>query len=91
MNERDRARSELKSTSGEKWIALKKYKSLRNRTTNQIREDVKQANGKRTDEANNESEYWKVVNDITSPKCDTKWKLIDDEVLIEEDQEIGQK
>ena len=52
---------------------------------------MKQANGKRTDEANNESEYWKVVNDITSPKCDTKWKLIDDEVLIEEDQEIGQK
>ena len=34
MAERDRARMEGKNTPGEKWIALKKYKTLRNRATN---------------------------------------------------------
>ena len=52
-----------------KWIALQKYKTLRNRVTNQIRNEVRAANGKRVDEATNESEYWKVVNDITKAKC----------------------
>ena len=57
MAEKDRARQTMIKTTGEKWIALKKYKTLRNRVTHQIRQDVKASNGKRIDEATNECEY----------------------------------
>ena len=77
MKERDMARSEIKHSSGDKWIALQKYRTLRNRVTGQVRNDVRNENGKRIDEACNESEYWNVVNDIIKPKNDTKWKLED--------------
>ena len=64
MGERDKARRELKTTPGDKWIAIQKYKTLRNRVTQQARNDVKVANGKRIDEATSETEYWKVINII---------------------------
>ena len=41
------------------------------------------ANVKRIDGANNESEYWKVINDISNPRGDIKWKMIDNGVTIE--------
>ena len=44
--------------------------------------DRKIANGKKIDEVTNESEYWKVVNDISNPKSDIKWKLIEDGVNL---------
>ena len=44
--------------------------------------DVKIANGKRIDDVTNESEYWKAVNDISNPKSDIKWKLIEDGVNL---------
>ena len=43
MEDRDRARLEVRATHGEKWITIKKCKTLRNRATNQIRNDVKRA------------------------------------------------
>ena len=58
MLQRDQARKKLCSTSGERLIALKKYKSLRNKVTSQIRAESKIANGRKIDEANNESEYF---------------------------------
>ena len=86
MNERDRARKEVKSTTGEKWIALKKYKSLRNQVTSEIRKDVQNENGKRIEAANNESEYWNIVNNITKPQNETKWKLDDGETVTENEK-----
>ena len=73
ITEHDAARLKIRTTPGEKWIALNKYKTLRNRVTQQIRLLVKQANDKKIDEANNESEYWKIVNDITNPRTETIW------------------
>ena len=67
MSERDTASRLIKSTPGDKWIALQKYKTLRNRVTKLIREEVIQSNGKRIDEASSESEYWKIIKDINDP------------------------
>ena len=88
MKERDMARSEIKHSSGDKWIALQKYRTLRNRVTGQVRNDVRNENGKRIDEACNESEYWNVVNDIIKPKNDTKWKLEDSDRNDITDEEV---
>ena len=73
-------------TKGDKWIALQKYKTLRNRVTNQIRNDAITTNGKRIDEAKSESEYWKVINDINKPNSVPKYKL-DDGVSVTENEE----
>ena len=65
--------------------------SKHDRVTHQIREDVKKANGKKIDEANNETEYWKVVNDITKPNNNSKWKLKNDKGEdIEDEKEIAE-
>ena len=89
MAEINSARNEIRTTTGDKWIALQKYKTLRNRVTNQIRNEVRAANGKRVDDSTNESEYWKVVNGITNAKTETKWKLDDRVDVIEKEEEIA--
>ena len=44
------------------------------------------------DSANNESEYWKVVNNINKPQSEMKWKLInEDDVVTENEEEIATK
>ena len=43
---------------------------------------MKQANGARIAEANSESEIWKIVNDISKPKAEQQWSIIDKEVEI---------
>ena len=37
MTERDTARAEVKRTKGDKWVALQKYRTLRNRVTAQVK------------------------------------------------------
>ena len=59
--------------------------------TNQIREERKVANGKRIDDANNEAEYWKVVNDIISPRSEPIWKIIEDNITIVNNEVIAAK
>ena len=34
------------------------------------------------DEAINESKYWKVVNDIITPRSEAKSKIIEDDILF---------
>ena len=72
MHERDLARRAIRSTPGDKWIAIQKYKTLRNRATQQARNDLKHVNGKKIDEATNEFEYWKVINDISKANTETR-------------------
>ena len=91
MIERDQARRNLKLTAGDRMVAMKKYKNLRNKVTKQIREENKQANGKRIDEANTESEYWNVVNGIIKPQSEPKWKLVEDDIVTENDEEVAIK
>ena len=90
MSERDAARLKINTTPGEKWIALKKCKTLRNMVTQQIRLEVKQMNGKRIDEACNESEYWKIVNDITNPRTEPIWNLNLNGVTNQDDAKIAE-
>ena len=90
MNERDRARTALKKTTGDKWIALQKYRSLRNRVTSQIRKDVITENGKKIDSANDESEYWHVVNGIINPKTEPSWKLNEDGNDVTDEKDIAE-
>ena len=54
-----------------------------------MRAEVRNANGKRIDEASNESEYWNVINDISKPKSETKWKLDDGICKTENEEEIA--
>ena len=92
MSERDSARRQIKSTSGDKWIALQKYKTLRNRVTKQVRDEVILANGKRIDEAKSETEYWKIIKDINDPPTINKWKLINpDDSETENEEEVANK
>ncbi len=94
MAERDSARRQINSTPGDRWIALQKYKTLRNRVTKQIREEIIQANGKRMDEASSESEYWKIIKDINDPPSVNNWKLVcsdDSETVIVNEEEIATK
>ena len=60
MNARDKARSELKNSTGEKWILLAKYRKLRNKASGLIRRDNLNANGKRIEEASDENEVWRL-------------------------------
>ena len=91
MHERDLARKKVYSSAGERLIAMKKYKMLRNKVTHQIREENKIANGKKIDEANNESEYWNVINDINKPKTEEKWRIEDEDGITEVNEEIATK
>ena len=69
MRERDSTRGGISRASDRDKPALKaKYKSLRNRVINQIRKDTVNMNADRIAKAKNESETWRVVNDIIKPK-----------------------
>ena len=88
MKMRDNARSDLKSAKGEKWILLTKHKKLRNKATNLIRRDTVNANGKRIEEAKDENEIWRIVNDITKPKSSESIKLNSNGSLISNEELI---
>ena len=91
MKERDLARRELKRSPGETKILHERYKKLRNKTMKQIRKDTIEANGKRIEEANNESEVWKVVKEINAPKNENYWALIEENETITDEKIIAEK
>ena len=58
--------------------------------TNQIRKDTIAANGKRINEAKNEGEMWKIVNNITNPNADeTTWKLKEGDKNTVDEKEVA--
>ena len=91
MEQRDKARKEIKTTPGEKWLLLEKYRKLRNRATNLIQKDRLAQNSKRIDEANNESEFCKVVKDISKPNVENTWKLENETVTITGDAKVAEE
>ena len=52
---------------------------------------MKHANGKKIDQATNESEYWKVIKDISKAKTKTRWKLNDGVNSTESEGEIASR
>ena len=72
MRERDYTRRSMsKATPSDKKQIQAKYKQLRNRVTNQIRNETIHRNGERIAEAKNEGETWRVVNEIIKPKSES--------------------
>ena len=55
-----------------------------------VKKDTIKYNNERVEKAEDENEIWKIVNDITNPKCDKKWILEEQGVTIEDDQEVAE-
>jgi hypothetical protein len=66
-----------------------RYKKLRNRVTNQIKNDTRQFNEERIEKAGDENEIWKVVNEVIKPKEKNQWKLKEGDKDIEKEEEIA--
>ena len=57
----------------ERLVLQAKYKALRNKVTRNIRDGNRDFNNNRVVEANNESELWKIANQVTNPKKASEW------------------
>ena len=76
MKKRDSTRKKLSSAAQqEKKTLLEKYKKLRNQINQRIRKETRNFNNARIDEAKNENEMWKVVNDVIKPKKGSEWRM----------------
>ena len=85
MKRRDQARFDVRNNPMEKKALMLKYRKLRNQATKNIRDDQIKSNGRRIDEAKSEGEMWKIVNDISKPNADKEWKLIENNIVIEDE------
>ena len=64
---------------------LQKYNKLRNEVTSQIRKENINFNNNRVAEAYNESELWKIANEVTNPRKSNGWKVkMGDEEITDE-------
>ena len=70
-------------------MLAQKYRSLRNRVTNMIRQDERNLNQERMEKARTEDEVWKIVKEITEPKTEKHWRLTEGDRLITEEQEVA--
>ena len=90
MKNRDCIRTKIcRSSNTEKAVLMKKYKILRNLVTNLIRKENLEFNNKRFAEGNNEGELWKIANEVTNQKKQSKWKLDINSKKVENEQEIA--
>ena len=87
--ERDLARKDLSMAKNAEKSRLKaKYKKIRNRTIAQIRRDTIQMNGERISNTRNESETWKIVNEIVKPKSQASIVINGPNGEISNEQEV---
>ena len=92
MKDRDETRKRIhKASPNEKKILHEKYKRLRNKTTTQMRNDKIRMNGERIESAKDEKETWKIINEITNPQEKSAWKLVEDGVEVDDEQQIADK
>ena len=57
-----------KANDSNRAVLVKKYKILRNKTTASIRKDNLDFNKEQIDKANDEKEFWNIVNEVANPK-----------------------
>ena len=81
--ERSYQKPNQNSTNQEKKILLIKYKKLRNRVTQQIRQDNYDHNNNRIENAKSEGELWKIANEVVKPKMNNTIKLMVNGACIE--------
>jgi hypothetical protein len=70
---------------------MEKYKKLRNKANSMITKEKIGENRRRMDEANNENEFWKIVNDISKPNNEQSWKLVNDKGSTTDEAEIAEE
>ena len=76
MQKRDQCRAQMKGASSmERNVLHKKYKTLRNKATANIRKDNIKINSERMLKAKNVNEIWKVAKDITNPHSENNWSM----------------
>ena len=90
IKERDNLRKEIKRSPNEKKTIHERYKKLRNRVTNEIRMDRIRQNGERIARARREDEVWKVLNEVTKPKEDKQWTLLEGGKEVENEEKIAE-
>ena len=92
MKKRDHTRNSIKGAAGnEKRVLLQQYKTLRNKVTYQIRKENIDHNNNRIEEAKNESELWKVANDVLNPRKENEWKIINkDGTVVSDELEVAE-
>ena len=90
MSERDKTRMSMSKANKEDKPALKaKYRHLRNRAINQLRNDTLQQNSDRIDKADNEGETWKVVNEIIKPRTPNNITIRTPKGDVTEEKEVA--
>ena len=70
---------------------LKKYKTVRNYVNNRLKKNTIELNGKKIDEAKNESQIWKIVKNINNPRKENEWKISKDEEIITDQKVIAEE
>jgi len=92
MKKRDNVRNKIKKAKGqEKKNLLQQYKILRNKVTSEIRKENINYNNNRIKEANNESELWRVANEVLNPKKENDLKIINTEgKILAEEKEVAE-
>ena len=91
IKERDRTRQLIKDKSPtERAVLHQKYKRLRNRVNSMVKSDTIKYNDERVEKACDENEIWRIVKEVTSPKNESKWTLIEEGKTINDEQEVAE-
>ena len=77
------------NSASQKKILFQKFKITRNQVNSSLRKDSVDFNNNRIEQANDENEVWKVVNDVIQPKKENDWSLKEGDKLIKDEQMIA--
>ena len=66
-----------------------KIKKLRNKANSILKKDVRDHNNNRVDNAKDENEIWKIVNDISKPKAGSGITLLENDTKIVNEEEVA--
>ena len=76
MAKRDNIREQMNTANkNERILLLTQYKRIRNNVNKRVRQETIDHNNSRVNEANNESEIWNVVKEVSNPKNESQWEL----------------
>ena len=70
---------------------IRKIPQTKKQSSYSYKKDRLAQNSKRIDEANNENEFWKIVNDIAKPNVEPTWKLENENETITGDAKVAEE
>ena len=71
-----------RSSPNEKKVSHAKFKRLRNRVNSELKKDMRAHNNARVDNAKDENEIWKIVNEISNPRSGEGITIIENNIFI---------